>query len=161
MSFTVLSVRSFRIIFVFWFLLSGHTSGLLIGLGIFSTALTMFLSRRMNLIDHESYPFHLKPRLFKYFFFLGKEIILANIDVIKKIFNPASIDPQIATIPVQKHTNISKVTYANSITLTPGTVTMELNDDELVVYSLSNDALEDLKTGRMAERVPDDKDLAG
>ena len=148
------------LIFLFWFLLSGHTSGLLIGLGIFSTVLTMFLSNRMNILDHESYPFHLSPRLFKYYLFLGKEIVVANVDVIKKIFNPSSIDPQVAELPAKKHTDISKVTYANSITLTPGTVTMDLKDDQLTVYALSQDAIDDLRTGRMADRVPDDKDIA-
>jgi multicomponent Na+:H+ antiporter subunit E len=147
------------LIFLFWFLLSGHTEPLLIGLGIFSTFITMFLSRRMNLIDQESYRFYLSLRLLRYYIFLGKEILIANIDVMKRIFAVDTIDPQIENIPVKKQTNISKVTYANSITLTPGTVTMELNDDHIKVYSLTREALEDLKTGRMADRVPDNEDI--
>ena len=147
------------LIFLFWFLLSGHTSGLLIGLGVFSTLLTIYLSNRMKIIDNEAYPFHLSLRLFRYYIFLGKEIIVANIDVIKKIINPSTIDPQVATIPARKHTDISKVTYANSITLTPGTVTMALSEDELTVYALSKEAIEDLETGRMADRVPDDEEI--
>ncbi len=147
------------LIFLFWFLLSGHTSGLLIGLGIFSTALTMYLSKRMNIIDRDTYSVHLSHKLLKYYLFLGKEIIVANWDVIKKILNPESIDPQVATIPASKRTDISKVTYANSITLTPGTVTMDLKDENIVVYALSKEAITDLQAGRMAERVPDDKEV--
>lgn len=148
------------LIFLFWFLLSGHTSPLLIALGIFSTVLTMFLSHRMNIIDRDTYSVHMSFRLLKYYLFLGKEILVANIDVIKKIMSPDSIDPKIAKIPTVKQTDVSKVTYANSITLTPGTVTMDLQDDEITVYALSQDAIDDLKTGRMAEKVPDNEDIS-
>ena len=85
---------------------------------------------------------------------------MANVYVIKKILNPDSIDPQIAKVPTLKHTDVSKVTYANSITLTPGTVTMDLQNDEITVYALSQDAIDDLKTGRMAAKVPDNEDIS-
>lgn len=148
------------LIFLFWFMLSGHTGVLLIVLGLLSTLLTIFLSKRMNIIDHESYPFHLSMRLWRYYLFLGKEIILANIDVIKRILKPgASISPLIVTLPASKQTDLSKVIYANSITLTPGTVTLELSGQEIKVHALSKEAAADLQTGNMAKAVPDNKDL--
>ena len=147
------------LIFLFWFMLSGHTEVLLIVLGILSTAVSVFLSRRMNIIDHESYPFHLSARLFRYYFFLSKEIIVANIDVIKKILKPGSISPSVITLPASKKTDLSKVIYANSITLTPGTVTLELTGDEIKVHALGKEGAADLQTGTMARAVPDTKDL--
>lgn len=148
------------LIFLFWFLLSGHTEPLFITLGVLSTALSVFLSRRMNIIDHESYPFHLSIRLLRYYFFLGKKIILANIDVIKRIIKPGhNISPQVIKLPVSKHTDLSKVIYANSITLTPGTVTLELSEDEIKVHALSQEGAADLKTGTLARAVPDNKDI--
>lgn len=148
------------LVFLFWFMLSGHTEPLLIVLGIISTVLTIYLSKRMDIIDHESYPFHLSARLLRYYPYLAKEIVVANIDVIKRIIKPnLSISPQIFTLPAEKQTDLSKVIYANSITLTPGTVTLELSGDELKVHALSKEAADDLKTGEMAKAVPDNGDL--
>jgi multicomponent Na+:H+ antiporter subunit E len=148
------------LIFLFWFMLSGHTEALLIVLGILSTLLSVYLSKRMNIIDHESYPFHLSLRLLRYYIFLGKEIIKANIDVIKRIIIPGqSISPQVITLPASKKTDLSKVIYANSITLTPGTVTLELSGDEIKVHALSKEGAEDLQSGEMARAVPDNGEL--
>lgn len=141
-------------------MLSGHTEPLLIVLGILSSLLSVYLSKRMNIIDHESYPFHLSARLLRYYPYLVKEIIVANIDVIKRILKPGhSISPQIITLPAAKQTDLSKVIYANSITLTPGTVTLELSGDEIKVHALSKEGAEDLQTGQMANAVPDNGDL--
>lgn len=147
-------------IFLFWFMLSGHTEVLLIVLGLLSTLLTVFLSMRMNIIDQESYPFHLGVRLLRYYLFLGKEIVVANLDVIKRILKPGhSISPQIIILPVNKQSDLSKVIYANSITLTPGTVTLELSGDKLKVHALSKEGAEDLETARMAKAVPVNDEL--
>lgn len=149
------------LIFLFWFMLSGHTEVLLIALGILSTLLSIYLSKRMNIIDHESYPFHLSIRLLRYYLFLGREIIMANVDVIKRILKPGrSISPQVIKLPVRKKTDLSKVIYANSITLTPGTVTLELAGDEIKVHALSKEGAADLQTERMANAVPDKEVLS-
>ena len=144
------------LIFIFWFMLSGHTETLLLLLGIASTLLTIFLSRRMNVIDHESHPFHLSLRLLRYYVFLGKEILIANIDVVKRIINPgSSISPQVIELPATQNSDLSKVIYTNSITLTPGTVTLELVGNKVKVHALSKEGAMDLQTGRMASKVPD------
>lgn len=149
------------LIFFFWFMLSGHTETLLIVLGILSSLLSVYLARRMDLIDHESYPFHLSTRLLRYYPYLAKEIIVANIDVIKRIIKPGqTISPQVFTLPVSKQTNLSKVIYANSITLTPGTVTLDLSGDELKIHALSKEGAEELQKGQMAKAVPDNGDIS-
>ena len=79
------------LIFLFWFMLSGHTEPLMIVLGLLSTMLTIYLSRRMKILDSESYPYRLSTRLFNYYIYLGKEIITANFDVIKRILKPGGI----------------------------------------------------------------------
>ena len=148
------------LVFLFWFMLSGHTETLLIIFGILSTLLSIYLAHRMQIIDHESYPFHMSLRLLRYYVYLGKEIILANIDVIKRILKPGqTISPNIITLPASKRTDLSKVIYANSITLTPGTVTLDLSDDEIKVHALSKEGAADLQTGQMAITVPDNGDL--
>ena len=85
---------------------------------------------------------------------------MANIDVIKRILTPGkSISPTLITIPASKKTDLSKVIYANSITLTPGTVTLDLTGDEIKVHALSKEGAEDLESGRMAKVVPDNGEL--
>ena len=145
------------LLFAFWLLLSGHFEPLLLGLGLASVALTMFLAQRMDVIDHESYPLHLSTRFPAFFAYLFKEILLANIDVVKRImaFRGASISPQLIKIPLPQKTDLGRVIYANAITLTPGTVSVELTSNEITVHALSREAAEDLSSGAMAKMIPD------
>lgn len=144
------------LIFLFWFVLSGHTEILLIVLGIASTGLTIYLSHRMKIIDNESFPYQLVPRLLRYSIYLTKQILLANIDVIKRILSPRNlVQPQLTDIPAAKNSDLSKAIYANSITLTPGTVTVELSGEKIKVHALSKSGIEYLKSGEMADKVPE------
>lgn len=147
------------LIYIYWLLLSGHTEPLLLSLGIVSTLLTVILATRMRVIDKESYPVEQFPRLFKYYVFLGKEIVLANIDVIKRILKPGrSISPHVVELIAKQPSDLGKVIYANSITLTPGTVTMDVKGNQLKVHALSREAADDLATGRMAKAIADNKE---
>jgi len=143
------------LLFVFWFFLSGHLEPLLLGFGLASVALTVFLSKRMNVIDHESYPLHLSSKLPTFFIYLFKEIIKANIDVIKRIikFKEKSISPQLVEIPLHQKTDLGRVIYANAITLTPGTVSVELSKDTITIHSLTKESAEELAEGSMAKEV--------
>lgn len=145
------------LIFIFWFLLSGHTEPLLISIGIVSTLFVVYLSHRMNIIDRESHPIHLSFRLARYHLYLGKEIVLSNIDVIKRILSPGkTISPCVVTLPAEQKSDLGKVIYANSITLTPGTVTLELSGEQLKVHALSREGAEALQAGSMSREIPDD-----
>ena len=68
-----------------------------------------------------------------------------------------TISPQIIQVPDNKKTDIGKVIYANSITLTPGTVTMEMTENKIKVHSLSKESADNLQNGCMANKVPDDE----
>ncbi len=143
------------LLFLFWLLLSGHFEPLLLGLGTASVALTVLLSRRMNVIDHESYPLHLSTKFPGFFLYLCKEIVKANIDVVTRIlrWRGTSISPQIIDIPQPQVSDLGAVIYANSITLTPGTVTIRLSKDSLVVHALSKEAAAKLATGTMSKEI--------
>jgi len=85
---------------------------------------------------------------------LGKEIILANISVAKHVWlGNKTISPTLATIKISQNSDIGKVIYANSITLTPGTVTVDLVGDQIVVHSLLRESIEALEAGEMDRRV--------
>lgn len=145
-------------LFLLWLGLSGHFEPLMITIGVVSVFLVVFIALRMEVVDHESHPIHLTAGLFGFWGYLSREIVLSNIDVISRILTPGkSISPQMITLPLTQKSDLAKVIYANAITLTPGTVTVQLDPDTITVHALSREAADALKTGEMASRVPDDK----
>ena len=143
------------LLFLFWISLSGHFEPLLLGLGVASVALTLYLAHRMDVIDHESYPLHLSSRFPGFFVYLFREIVKANIDVVTRILSRGKkpISPQMIRIPQSQKSDLGAVIYANSITLTPGTVTIELDKDHLTVHALSKEAANELAKGVMSEEI--------
>ena len=87
---------------IFWISLSGYFTPLMLGLGLASVVLTVFLAKRMELIDDESFPSHLFSQFPAFFIYILKEIIKANIDVVKRIITlkkqSNSISPQLIDI---------------------------------------------------------------
>tara|TARA_B100000614_G_C14449229_1_gene453543 strand:- start:2 stop:481 length:480 start_codon:yes stop_codon:yes gene_type:complete len=138
--------------FVIWLLLSGHYDPLLLTLGILSCITCLYVTWKAKFIDEEGLPLHLLFRLPIYTLWLFKEIIKANFDTAKIIIlnNP---DPQNFRVKSSQKTEAGKVTYANSITLTPGTVTTVLDGDILEVHALSSDMADDVKSGVMDKKV--------
>ena len=142
------------VLFAVWLLLSGHYVPLLLTFGVVSTVIAVYVSMRMDVIDHEGHPVHLSWRAITYWPWLVWQIILANIDVAKRILTPGlSISPFVVVLPTSQKTELGKVIYANSITLTPGTVSMELANDQVIVHALSVEAAEDLIEGTMDRKV--------
>ena len=135
-----------------WLLLSGHYDPLLLTLGVLSCITCLYVTWKAKFIDEEGLPLHLLIRLPIYTLWLFKEIIKANIDTAKIIIinNP---DPQNFRVKSSQKTEAGKVTYANSITLTPGTVTTVLDGDILEVHALSSDMADDVKSGAMDKKV--------
>ena len=138
--------------FLIWLLLSGHYDSLLLSLGLLSCALCLYVTWKANFIDNEGLPLHLLVRLPVYTIWLFKEIIKANIDTAKIIIlnNP---NPQNFRVKSTQKTEAGKVMYANSITLTPGTVTTQLDEDILEVHALTAEMAEDVKSGQMDKMV--------
>ena len=139
---------------VFWLLNSGHYTTLMLSLGAISIALVLYIAHRMDVVDHESQPLRLTFKLPGFYAWLIKEIILANLLVIKHIWlGNRSISPALKTIKSSQKTDIGKVIYANSITLTPGTVTVKLEGNEFMVHALLSKSIEELEAGEMDRRV--------
>jgi multicomponent Na+:H+ antiporter subunit E len=149
------------LLFGLWVLLSGHFDPLLLSLGVASVLLTLFLALRMDVVDHESHPIHISGKLLRFQAFLIREILMANLDVLRHILrNGRAISPQMLELPVPHRTDLGRVIYANSITLTPGTVTVSLDRDQVLVHALSKEGADDLRSGRLARAVPDDVEVA-
>ena len=141
-------------LFAIWLLLSGHYTPLLLVLGVLSTLLVVLLATRADLIDRETQPVLLKPSVLFYWFWLGREIIRSNIDVARRILSPRMpISPNVFTVRAFQKTELGRVTYANSITLVPGTVAMDVDEDVITVHALTQAAADELKQGEMNRRV--------
>lgn len=127
----------------------------MLSFGLASLILTIWIAHRMDVIDHESHPFHLTLLLPKFWLLLYWEVIKANIDVVLRVLGFRPISPTVVRIPVPHITDLGKVIYANSITMTPGTASIDVSHDEIVVHALSEEGAEDLKQGYLASIVPD------
>ena len=118
--------------------MSGHYSILIITLGIISCAFCVYVAKRGKLIDDEGLPIFFIPRLLNYILWLFKEILKSNLSTAKVIIN-GKVEPETFTVKASQVTDVAKVTYANSITLTPGTVTTKMQKDVFEVHALNSD----------------------
>ncbi len=138
---------------VLWLSISGVYKPVLFGLGTFSVFLVVWLAHRMDVVGVEHNPILYSWRLPIYWVWLVGEIIKANIVVAKLVMNPDGIRPRVITVPVPHQTAVAKVTYANSCTLTPGTVTLLLEPHELTAHVLDDSSAAELQTGTMAAKI--------
>lgn len=142
------------ILFILWFLLSGHLDPLLFVLGIISCLFITWLSQKLGLLDPNSYTLRLSlnlPRFLPWYFL---EVIKSNLDVSWRILHPKlPIKPNISTIPISEHSEVGKTVYANCITLTPGTYSMDIKPGFIKVHSLTKELANSLHTGEMSKRI--------
>ena len=145
------------IMFGVWLLWSGHYSFdhmLVLGLGVVSCVFVVYMANRMDIVDEEGHPIHLLFQLLLYIPWLLWAIVKANIDVAKRVLNPSlPISPCMVRIKATQKTDLTRVIFANSITLTPGTVSGELVGDDILVHALTREAAEDVQSGDMDRRV--------
>ena len=142
------------VLFATWLLLSGYFVPLILGFGVLSCVLVVLIARRMDLIDHEGHPIHLGIRGFTYWFWLAWEIVKANLDVAKRIVDPQlPISPTLVRVKTSQKSELGQVIYANSITLTPGTVSLRIGFDEILVHAISREGAAELASGEMDRRA--------
>jgi|TARA_B110000116_G_scaffold257969_1_gene258656 multicomponent Na+:H+ antiporter subunit E len=148
------TISLFLTLAAFWLLNSGHNTLLILLLGLTSILLVLVIVHKMDVVDHESQPLYLTRNIFSYYLWLIKEIIKANIIVVKHIWlGNQSISPTLSRIKMSQKTDMGKVIYANSITLTPGTVAIDLIGDEIIVHALLKKDIDSLLAGDMDRRV--------
>lgn len=144
-------------LFGVWLLWSGHYTierTLVLALGIVSCLAVVGIVRRMGIVDSEGHPVHLAGRAIVYVPWLLLAILRSNIDVALRILNPRlPVSPTLIRARATQKTALGKVIYANSITLTPGTVSVDVEDDLVLVHALSRESAEELEGGEMDRRV--------
>lgn len=145
------------ILFAVWLLLSGHYTPLLIGFGMGSCALVVYIAMRMDVADHEGVPIDWAGRFLLFLPWLLKEILVANINVAKIILSPSlPISPIMVVFRSTQKTDLGRALYANSITLTPGTISTGVEGDRVEVHALTWKDVggwEEDEMGRRASRV--------
>jgi multicomponent Na+:H+ antiporter subunit E len=147
-----LSLAAF--LFAFWIALSGHYTPVLIAAGALSALVCVLAAIRARVADAEGHPIELFGGAVTYFPWLILEITKSGWGVAKIIAHPRlPISPTITVVRASQKTAAGVATYANSITLTPGTITVRVNDNDLTVHALTRDGAIDLEGGAMDRRV--------
>lgn len=108
----------------------------------------------MDVVDGEAQPLNITFTLPIYLIWLAKEVVIANIAVARCVWlGKKSISPRIIVVTANQKSDLGIVIYANSITLTPGTVSIDLEGNNIVVHALNEESAADLLTGEMDRRV--------
>lgn len=123
---------------VLWLVLSGHyDSTLLLSLGAGSAVFAVLLAWRLHILDDETAPYYKLWRFLFYWPWLLVEIIKANIIVVRTILSADMVlTPRMVRVKTLPGTDMGKVLLANSITLTPGTVSVDIDENEIIVHAL-------------------------
>ncbi|MEG9861333.1 MAG: Na+/H+ antiporter subunit E [Parvularculales bacterium] len=141
-------------LFGLWLLLSGMFTPLFIGLGLGSSILVTIVAGRMKTLDREGWPLHLLRRSFFYWPWLLNEIFKANIAVSRIILSPTiKTNQRIIRVKASQKTDLGRVILANSITLTPGTITVEVEENTLLVHALTDEAADEAALSAMDQKV--------
>lgn len=142
------------VLFGSWLLMSGVFIPFILLLGVFSCAVVVVIAMRMDVIDHEAVPVHLTLKAILYWPWLLWEIVKANIDVTRRVLGLAEISPTMVRIKATQKSDLGLVIFANSITLTPGTISIDLEEDgHILVHAISREGTVGLEGGEMDRRV--------
>ncbi len=136
---TLRTVLSALTLFALWLLMSGIYKPLIVWLGLASAVIAVLVVRRMDAVDGHRISIPLKPLKFvTYLLWLLKEIAVSNIAVTKIILSPnMGLRQHFFRVPNTQRSELAAAIYANSITLTPGTITVELEREAFWVHAAS------------------------
>lgn len=149
------SLFLFLALVVLWLLWSGLYLPLVLALGLGSCLLVLWLVHRFRTIDHESVPIHLGMGILTYWFWLAKEIVVSSLQVTRIVLSPAlPISPTLVRVRSLSEGEVGRVLLGNSITLTPGTLTTDIDDEGWVsVHALTEEGAQGVVQGDMISRV--------
>jgi len=138
----------FIMLFALWFVLSSYLKSLLLFFGLISVVFVLWMSARSKSLNYDVLPIKLLIKLPIYWLWLIKEIIKSGITTTKVIWK-GNYNPELIKVKSSQKNDTGKANYANAITLTPGTVTIEIDKDTFLVHALSKELSDDLQSGEM------------
>ena len=138
-----------------WALLSGRPAPLQVVLGLCSVAFVVVLVGRMRRAEGARPEVRLRwGAVARYALWLLGRILLANLDVARRALRrEMRLAPLVLRVPARQRSELGRVLFANSITLTPGTVSVRLDGGEVEVHALTREAAAALAEGEMGRRV--------
>lgn len=137
-----------------WVLWSGIYTPLLLGLGVLSCVLSLYLAHRIGFFSRDVFSLHLAPRLPRYWGWLLIEIAKSSLDVARIILRrQLPISPTVVEFEAAPRGPVGQAILGNSITLTPGTVTLDVHDGRLRVHCLTRAGAEALRSGEFNRRA--------
>ena len=139
-----------------WLAWSGHfDKPFIIGLGILSCIFSVWLSSKMKIVDEEGAPVQMGLRPFyQYAPWLAKEIVESNVAVTRIILSrKMPLQRNMVTVTAHPRSDLGKVILANSITLTPGTVSVRVEGDQILIHALNFEGAAEDISGEMDRRV--------
>jgi multicomponent Na+:H+ antiporter subunit E len=132
------SVGLGAVLYGFWLLLSGHYTPLLLTLGAITCILVVYIAHRMDVVDEEGLPIHIALRFLIYVPFLLWATLQSNIQMARIVLDPKlPIDPKLGRYHLPLRTDLGRFIFANSVTMTPGTVTTDVDGDMIEVHVLT------------------------
>ncbi len=144
----------FALLAITWLVWSGLFKPLLIFLGLVSSLLCLWLALRMRFFDDYLFSLPVGRGYLGYLIWLTREVLKSSLDVTKVVLSPRlPISPRVARIRAGSEHPYDQVLFANSITLTPGTLSMDLDDGVITVHSLTEQGMRDLMSGEMNRRI--------
>lgn len=151
----------FVVLFGFWMVLSGRTETKFIVYGLITAIVTTWVTYPLLLVPNKEgskkyFVFGVSiPKFIMYFFWLMWQLVLANIDVLlATTAQELDIDPKVVRFYFRADNPMASVVLANSITLTPGTVTINVTDDGLYeIHALTRGAAAGVLDGSMQKKV--------
>lgn len=147
-------VSSVTTLFLFWVVLSGYFTPFLLCAGLASSVAVVWLAHRMAVLDQEGHPVHLGLAAMGYWPWLVKEIVKSAWDVTRIILSPSlPVESMLVRVKPTQKSEVGLATYANSITLTPGTISIKVARNEFLVHALTAAGAEGLRSGDMDARV--------
>lgn len=136
-----------------WLLWSGIYKPLLLWLGAFSCLLSVYIAHRVGFFE-KSTGLHLLPRLPRFSLWLLVEIVKSSLEVVRLVLDPKlPISPTVVEIEAEPDDDVGQVILANSITLTPGTVTLDVFDNRLLVHCVTREGARAIEEGDANRRV--------
>ncbi len=146
----------FVVLFCFWLLLNGKVTLeiALVGL-VVSAAVYAFMVAFMGYSPRKEWQLVKRTgRIFRYGAYLIKEVFLSSVAVIRLIWSPKlETEPRLTTFHTKLKTDAGKTVLANSITLTPGTMTVDIHEDRFLIHCLDASFDVDHENFEMESRV--------
>lgn len=140
--------------FGLWVLLSGKLDGFHLAVGALVALFVVWKKGGLQPLQADGLPRLRYRRLAPYLLWLFGQMLLSAVQVARVVLQPRRhLEPHLIQFRSEQPSLVAGVILANSITLTPGTLTIELNDNRLVVHALTGQSARELLGGAMARRV--------